>query len=563
MDARAMLDERDGDVAGDPATERSVASDEAPPSPPAPPAATTMPAGRAAAYMGAALLLAVTQGFGMNLVSANVSQIQGYFGATTAEATWLVAAYMAPNVSLSLALIKLRTQFGLRNFAEIAILVFVAAALLNHQTGDLRTALVVRFLSGVAAAPMSSLAFLYMLEPFSPAKKLTVGLSLALTALAIGSPLARIISPTLLDIGLWHGLTALELGLALLAFGAVYLLPLTSPPRAKVIGIADVVSYLLIAVGFGSVAVVLVLGRLYWWLTAPWIGVLLVLAVICVASAAMIELNRKEPLLDIRWLTSPAVLHFAGALLVFRLVFSEQAVGAAGLFRTLGYGNDQLRTLFAVILIATIVGGLACAAILKPGREHALHITALILVATGAYLDGHATTQTLPINMYFSQALVAIGIAIFMPPAVMSGLLSALKNGPQYILSFIIVFLTTQSIGGLAGSAAFQTFVDLRQQAHFSALTSGLDPGNPFVAERIASLTAAYGSVVNDKAALAAQGVALLQQQVTQQAQVLAYNDVFRAVALLSLAALAALLLHISLAALHKALVPVDPQPVR
>ena len=54
--------------------------------------------------MLASVLLALTQGLGMNLIAANLPQIQGSLGATTTEATWLVAAYMAPNVSLSLAL---------------------------------------------------------------------------------------------------------------------------------------------------------------------------------------------------------------------------------------------------------------------------------------------------------------------------------------------------------------------------------------------------------------------------------------------------------------------------
>lgn len=521
---------------------------------PVPAAPPPMPRGRALAYMGAATLLALAQGFGMNMVSANIPQIQGYFGATQAEATWLVAAYMAPNVSLSLALIKLRTQFGLRNFAEAAILVFVLATLANHfAPGRLSTALGVRFLSGVAAAPMSSLAFLYMLEPFSPARKLTLGLPLALTALALGAPLARILSPGLLDRALWHGLTAMELGLALLAFGAVYLLPLTSPPRAKVIGPLDVVSYLLIAIGFGAMAVALTLGRLYWWLEAPWIGALLATSVACVALAALIELNRAEPFLDIRWLTSPSVLHFAGALLIFRLVLSEQSVGAAGLFRAMGLGIDQTRMLFVVVLVATLAGGGLCALVLKPGREPAIHVVALALVALGAFMDARATTQTLPANMYLSQALVAIGSALFLPPAVMSGLISALRKGPQYILGFVVVFLSTQSLGGLAGSAALQTFVAWRQQVHTSGLAAGLDPGNPFVAERLASLSAAYGAVVPDAAFLRDAAAALLSTQVSQQAQVLAYNDAFLALGVIALGALAALFLHLGIAAIHRA----------
>ena len=250
---------------------------QAPPTPAAAPAPipAPMPPLRAAGYMLASLLLALTQGLGMNLISANLPQIQGALGATTNEATWLVAAYMAPNVSLSLALIKIRTQYGLRNFAELSILVFVLVSLMHLFVDDLHSALIVRFFSGIAAAPMSSLGFLYMLEAFPPAKKLNIGLSLALTNLSFGAPLARLIAPDLLMIGQWHGLYVFEIAIALLAFAAVYLLPLTPQPRTKVIHWRDVVSYLLIAVGFGLTAMVLTLGRAYWWFEAPWLGIML------------------------------------------------------------------------------------------------------------------------------------------------------------------------------------------------------------------------------------------------------------------------------------------------
>jgi len=47
----------------------------------------------------------------------------------------------------------------------------------------------VRFFSGVVAAPLSALTFLYMLEPFLRAKKLNLGHSVALTILGSRRPL--------------------------------------------------------------------------------------------------------------------------------------------------------------------------------------------------------------------------------------------------------------------------------------------------------------------------------------------------------------------------------------
>ncbi|WP_205648580.1 MFS transporter [Acuticoccus kandeliae] len=512
---------------------------------PAQPPFVPMPRVRAAGYILASLVLALSQGFGQSIISANLQQLQGGFSATQAETTWLAAAYLAPNVSLTLALIKIRAQYGLRNFAELSILGFLLAAFLNYAANDINSAIAVRFMSGMAAAPMTSLAFLYMLEPFPPQKKMSVGLSLALTFIFIGPSFTSVVSPPLLDIGLWHGLTALEVALAMVGFGLIYCLPLAPVPRAKVIKAADIISYLLIAIGMGAAAVALTLGPLYWWREAAWIGWLLATAIVTITAAAIIELNREHPLLDIRWLASPAVLHFTAALLLFRLVLSEQSSGAAGLFRALGLLNDQTQTLFLVIMAATIAGGLICAALMKPGREKAFHVVALILLIIGASMDANATSATRPVNMYLSQTLIALASALFLPPAMLSGLMSALARGREYLLSFVIVFLTTQKLGGILGSAVFSTFITLRRAFHAERISEALSVTNPFVNERIAQLAAANRALSPDQMLTSAQGLSILNSQVTTEATVLAYNDAFLAIAFVSSLALAALLGHI------------------
>lgn len=529
---------------------------------PQPPPFEPMSPLRAACYIATSITLALAQGFGQSVVSANVQQLQGSFGATQAETTWLVAAYLAPNVSLTIALIKIRAQYGLRNFAELSILGFLAAALLNYLADGLWSNMAVRFLSGIAAAPLTSLAFLYMLEPMPPQKKLNIGLSAALTIIFIGSPLTRLVSPYLLDIGSWHGLTALEAAMAAVGFGLIYLFPLKSPPRTKVIQSADVISFLLIAIGFGALAVTFTLGPLYWWFEQPWLGLLLAISIAALAAAACVELNRTSPLIDIRWLVSPAILHFAATLLLFRLVLSEQSSGAAGLLRALGYLNDQTQILWIVVGATTVLGGVICAFTLKPERVQLFHIIALCLLIAGSLMDARATTQIAPEQMYLSQAMIALASALFLPPAMLSGLLSALARGPQYLLSFIVVFLSTQKIGGVLGSALFSTFVQVRQKLHLTRLYEDLPATDPLVSSQLSTYGAAYSTSIADPAQLAAQSAASFGSEVAAQASVMAYNDAFLGIAALSTAALALLLGHVALDAWRaRNAAPSDPPP--
>ena len=470
-------------------------------------------------YIGASVVIGLTQGLAQGFVSTNIPQIAGDLGATTTQATWLMAAFMIPRASMPLLLIKIRTQFGLRRFAEVAILVYLAVSLAALAISDLRSAVAVQFVAGMASAPLSTLAFMYMLEPLPPQWKMRLGLPMVLAMVATGPMLARVISPALMGDHGWDGLHYMALGLAAVSLGLVYALPLTSAPRVKVIAAMDLVSWLLIATGFGGLTVGFIMGSIHWWTDVAWLGWVLALSIVALTLAVVIELHRKAPLLDIRWLASPAMLHLTATLLIFRLVLSEQSAGAPRLFQVLGVTQDQLVPLF--------------------------HIIALVLIAAGAFMDSHATMDTRPAQMMLSQAMIAFAGSFFLAPAMMRGLLSALARGPNYILSFVIVFLSTQSLGGAMGSGLFSTLINHRQALHLQVLREELTATDPQTAAEIAQRSMALAAQIADAAQRQAQAVAQIAQDASAQAYVMAYNDAYFLTFLLAAAALCALLLHL------------------
>nr|WP_307233290.1 MFS transporter [Pararhizobium capsulatum] len=489
--------------------------------------------------------MALTQGLGMNLMSANIYQLQGSLSATVNELAWLSAVYLAPYASMSIALFKIRTQYGLRPFAEFGIACFAVATIANLFVSDFHSALVVRFISGMAAAPLSTIGFLYMLEAFPPEKKLTLGLSLSLTNTLLAAPLARIISPSLIEFGGWHALYTFEMALALIALPFIYLLPITAPPRVKVIQKMDILSYFILATAFGCLAVFLTLGRLYWWFEAPWLGVLLACGIGLLTLFGVIELQRASPLIDLRWVFSWPNLHMAAVLIVFRTVASEQSTTAANFFMQIGLINDQTTTLYTVILCASIAGGLFCALLMTTRHVDLAHILALILIGTGAFMDSNSTALTRPEQMYLSQAMVAAGAAMFLPPAMAAGLKTVFAKGMPYIVNFLVIFLFTQSIGGSMASAALGTFVTLREKFHSSVLVEKIVMSDPLVAQRVSQLAGSYGKVMTDKSLLNAEGLTLLGQQVSREAYVMAYNDTFLMIAIVSAVSLFFLLAHL------------------
>lgn len=526
------------------------AGSSAPPPPPAGPggpgeaAPPAMPLHRALAYMIASVILALSQGLGQGFVSANIPQIAGDLGITTTQASWLMAAYMIPRAALPLLLIKIRTQYGLRRFAEVGIIAYVVVSFASVWIRDFRSAVVVQALSGAAAAPLSTLAFMYMLEPLPQQWKMRLGLPIAMATMTAGPSLARVISPRLLGDG---GLTYIHLtalGLAMVSLMLVFRLPLRPVPHMKVIRPMDFVVFLLIGFGFAGLTIGFVMGPIHYWTDVGWLGALLASAVGSLALAIAVELNRNSPLLDIRWLVSPAMLHLTATLFLFRLILSEQSSGAPRMFQMLNVAPSQMTGLFAVIVLATLLGALACVAWMRPDRLPALHLTALLLIAAGAWMDSQATIDTRPAQMIVSQALIGFAGMLFLPPAMMAGLMQALARGPQYLLSFIIVFISTQSLGGVLGSGLFTTLINNRQAAHYAALIEQFAAGDAPTAQSIAARATSLAMQIPDATAQRIQATGQLAQEASAQAYVLAYNDVYFLTALIALGAAAALVLH-------------------
>lgn len=133
-------------------------------------------------YFLASFIFGVTQGLGINLVTANLPAVQAFFGATTTEASWLNAAYIATSATASLVLFKVRFQFGLRVFAEVGLILFVVVSAAHLLVNELHTAIVVRGVLGLVAAPLTSLAILYAFETLPQERRLPLGLPIGLMA---------------------------------------------------------------------------------------------------------------------------------------------------------------------------------------------------------------------------------------------------------------------------------------------------------------------------------------------------------------------------------------------
>lgn len=478
------------------------------------------------AYAFVGVLVALTGSLGNAAVTADLPQLAGALGVTMTEAAWLPVVFVMTNACMNLLLVKFRMQYGLRLFTEIILVVFLATAAAHLFLEDFGSTLVVRGVAGMAAAGMSTLGILYIIQAF-PAQHRLKGIIIGVGLSSLAIPLARLGVMRLLDLDQWRAFYMFELGLVLVALPAVFALRMPPSQRVRVFERLDFVTFALFAPGVALLTAVLGLGRIVWWTEAAWIGWALVGAILLLTAAALIEYNRTNPLIDLKWLAGRDLVRLLLAILLVRIVLSEQTTGAVGFLQQMGLVPQQMQGLFLVMLVATAAGTLVSAFTLNPMKLWQPISIALVMIAVGAFIDSHATVLTRPTQLYFSQALLAFAAAFFIGPTMILGFGQVLQGGGKNMVSFIVLFSIGQNVGGLMGSALVGTIQTLREKFHSSQLSESIGLGDPETVLRLQQLGGAYAHVIGEAAQRQGAALRLLQQQVSQQAQVLAYNDVF------------------------------------
>ena len=492
------------------------------------------PAERMWAYAGIGTLAGLTGGLGNALVTSNLAYFQGTLGLSAREAACIPAAFVMTNICANLVVVKFRQQFGLALFVRLSLSIYAFATLTHLFVHGFWTALVVRGVSGISAAGLTTLSVLAWLQAAPPAKRIAA-MMVGISVPQLANPLARVLAPQLLEWGDWRMAYVFELGLALFTLAAVLALPLPPSERTKPFERKDFVTIALLFPAAGLLCIVLGLGRTDWWLSAPWIAWALIGSIILFAAAIFVEHGRTNPLVATRFLMRPAIVRLGVIAFLVRVITSEQSFASVGLLSTLGMGVEQFRTLYVVVTFGSLAGLITAVLAFRP-QTPALGIQiACLLIAFSAFVDANSNSLTRPENVYLTQAIVGFATLLFVGPAFAIGLTRSLLAGPQNFITWLVVYAASQNLGSLVGSALFGTLQTVREKFHSSVLTEQVVLANPIEAAAIGGNAQELAPVIADPALRNAEGAALLAQRVAREANVLAYNDVFLIIGVLAI----------------------------
>jgi MFS family permease len=500
---------------------------------PGSPANPEHPTNRRVIYGMIGVLIGVTAGLGTALIAVNLPYLQGSLGLYQNEIAWLPAVYVMTNVPAGIMLIKYRQQFGLRSFCLIFQGLYCVICLAHVFAGGFAAAIAVRAASGIAGSALTTLALNYMIQAF-PAKWRLKSIAVGIAVPQLAIPIARLFSSDLLAFDQWRTLYLFEFGLAAISFSAIAIVRLPPAVHEEAFEWMDLPTVALFTAALTLLCAVLAQGRWVWWFDSPWIGWALAASIPLFGVVFVIEFHRSNPIIDMRWLGTLNFLRFFLIGTIARIVLSEQTYGSVGLLNALGTSNEQLYIFSALTVIAAAAGVVVSALLISPGHITQPVALAIGIVAVAAYFDSYSSSLTRAPQLYFTQILIAFSTTLYIGPAILIGFTEVLIAGGKHLTSFIVLFSTTQSLGGLIGTALLSTVQAQREKLHSFDITQHLTSTDPQVARAIENGATIAIHPILDPALRAAHGLEALSQRVTIEANVLAYNDVFELVSVLS-----------------------------
>jgi len=492
--------------------------------------AGAMPAGENALPNKYLVAVTVMIGTLLEVIDTSVANValphmQGTFAAGQDEITWVITSYLVANAVILPLSGWMGNYFGRKRAYLWCLGLFTLASVGSAAAVSLPMLIGMRVLQGLAGGAMVPMSQAILLESFPTEEH---GKAMAL--FGVGVIFGPIIGPTLggwiTDTIGWRWVFYINapLGVVGLVMGLLWIVdpPYLRRPEGRV----DLWSFLFVAVGLGSLEILLNRGERYDWFHSPRIQVLALLAGLGIALFVWRSLTARQPLVDLRVFRSRE--YATGTLLMFLLGF--------GL-----YGSFTMLPLYAQKLhgYTALLAGL----VLSPGGVTSLLSMALVgalvgrvdnrlLIGFGAALNVWAmwllTQVNVDVDFWYlvtGRVIQGFGMGFLFVPLTAAAFV-ALR--PEQIGGAAGLFNLMRNEGGSIGIAISSTILSRHFQFHHARLVEHLTPGNLLLQERAAvlgrGLVAAGGA---DSVTAQQQAWGLLHGEVQRQAATMAYGDVF------------------------------------
>jgi DHA2 family multidrug resistance protein len=461
---------------------------------------------------------------------ANVAlpHIAGSLSATPEEATWVLTSYLVANAIILPMGAWFSMMFGRKRFYMICVAVFTVSSFLCGMAPTLGWLILFRVLQGLGGGALQPISQAILVESFPREKQ-----GMAMAIFGMGVVVAPVIGPTLggwiTDNISWGWIFFINLPIGILA------LLLTSslvhdPPYLvrQSLGKGFQVDYMgfgLLALGLGSLEIVLDEGQRNEWLSSNFIVTFAILTAVCLISVVIWELRQKQPVIDFHVLKERNFALATLSMLVLGFVLYGSTMLLPLFLQTLlGYTAMLSGMVLSPGGIAVCVAMPAVGLLLRRYQARWLVIFGVTVSALGLMAMSRFTLQLDYATAVRTRIVQSFGLAFLFVPISTVAFMRIPRERMNYATG---LFNLARNIGGSSGIAATTTMLARRAQYHQSVLVSHLTPYDPAYRDALGKATMALqaGGFSPSDAAPRAQG--LIYGTLLKQSAMLAFADAF------------------------------------
>lgn len=460
---------------------------------------------------------------------ANVAlpHIAGSLSAGQDESTWVLTSYLVSNAIVLPLSGWLSSIIGRKHFYMGCVALFTISSFLCGFAPNLPALIFFRILQGAGGGGLQPSEQAILADTFPPAKR---GLAFAVYGIAV--VMAPAIGPTLggwiTDNFSWRWIFFVNIPVGILSLVLTSRL-IQDPPYLKRRKLSETrIDYIglgLVALGLGTLQVVLDKGQREDWFESNFIVTLTAISVASLAWVVIWEWYHKDPIIDLHLFKDRtfALSNFLMFMLGFALLGSTLLLPLF-MQTLLGYtaewsGLALMPGGFTIMLILPFVGFLLSRYAPRWLIVFGLTVLSLALL--------HMTTFDLDVDFRTvarARVFQAIGLAFLFVPintAAYAFLPRDKNNAASGLMNL------ARNIGGSVGISLVTTMLARRAQYHQLQLSHNLSAANPAFRATLEGLTGKFGAGGAGPGGASQQAYAMIQNNVVRQATMLAYIDNF------------------------------------
>ena len=448
---------------------------------------------------------------------ANVSlpAIAGDLGVSPTQGTWVITSFAVANAIAVPLTGWLSQRFGQVRLFVASVALFVIASLLCGLAPNMTLLIAARALQGFVAGPMIPLSQSLLLASYPRA---LAGLAMAMWSMTtlVAPVMGPLLGGWITDNMSWPWIFYINVPVGIAAVLATWAIFRHRESERRSLPI-DSIGLALLVIWVGAMQLVLDIGKEHDWFASPVVVASALVAVVGLAAFLLWERDEAHPVVDLTLFRNRNF--WAGSLATsvgYGLFFGNVVLLPLWLQQYMGYTATQAGEIMAPVgLLAMVLSPIVGKTIGRVDpRRYATF--AFVVFAIVLWMRSRFSTQADFATIMVPTIIQGISMAFFFIPLV-TLTLSEIEPARIPAASGLSNFMRITA--GAVGTSVTTTLWERRATLHHAQLVENLHPASPGFDQAFGLLRAAGMSD--------AQALAQMERMATQQAFMLAANDIF------------------------------------